>query len=402
MDARKKEIEHLDSEISRLEQQITAECVEIGRRLASLPLPGARSPELLKYLNSVATLRASVQGFRGDIDRIHTLTRQIEARGQEIDHNNRRRSELLHERQGRFVELGVGGFQVFKTLPEHEREPYRPTFEELLRLDLESERRHEELRALEADEQARGGLFDKLKRNWHKLQLRGDISHLDKAKNAAYEQAGARIADSDFIRFLEGGPLRQLFEFAQERKRTAELLAQENDLKVEEIEAYRQELKRFGTDGQTDGKIKELERRIEGIQKELDVMHCWTGQLYFERDLRAEVGDATLAAKFELVAGLGESIRKKRQQIHRLKAELEIEDLVRKEKTLRARRKMLEEEMRVKERQIGVIDIEINLGLRRQEELKRVLAGEAPYNDAPPLPPTPDLYPTSDGSPPRP
>lgn len=395
MDARKKEIEHLDAEISRLEHQITAECIEIGRRLASLPLPQAQNPELLKYLNSVGGLRQSVQAHRGEIDRIRDLTRQIQARGQEIDDNSRRRAALMEERTHRFVELGVGSFQVYKKLTETEREPYRATFEELMRLDSEIERRHDELKALEADEQGKG-LFDKLRRNWHKLQLRGDISTLDKTKTSAYEHAGARIADTDFSRFLEGGALQQIFDFTQERKRAAESLSQENDLKVEEIESYRQELKRLGTDGDLEGKVREIERRLEGIQKELDVMYCWTGQVYFEHDLRAEAGDSTLVAKYEIVGGLRESIHKKRQQIHRLKAELELEDLVKKEKALRARRKMVEEDMRVKERQIGVIDIEINMGLRRQEELKRVLAGETAYTDAPPLPPTPDLYPRTD------
>jgi len=130
------------------------------------------------------------------------------------------------------------------------------------------------------------------------------------------------------------------------------------------------------------------------------VMHCWTGQLYLERDLRGEVQDGNLSAKYEIVAGLRESIRKKSQQIDRLKAETEIEEITRKERERRARRKQLEEDMRVKERQIGVIDIEINMGLRRLEELKRVMTGEAPYTDAPPLPPTPDLYhppPVGDG-----
>jgi len=57
--------------------------------------------------------------------------------------------------------------------------------------------------------------------------------------------------------------------------------------------------------------------------------------------------------------------------------------------------------MRVKERQIGTIDIEINVGLRRIEELKRVINGDAPYVDAPPLPPLPDLYPPTEPPPPK-
>ena len=50
MDPRWKEIEHLESEIRRLEGSITGECVDIGRRIASLDPRGASNEELLKYL----------------------------------------------------------------------------------------------------------------------------------------------------------------------------------------------------------------------------------------------------------------------------------------------------------------------------------------------------------------
>ena len=131
------------------------------------------------------------------------------------------------------------------------------------------------------------------------------------------------------------------------------------------------------------------------------MIYCWTGQLFLERDLRGEIQDDTLGAKYEIVSGLRETVHKKKQQIDRLKAEAEIEEIQRKEKERRARRRQIEEEMRVKERQIGTIDIEINVGLRRLEELKRVVNGETPYADAPPLPPLPELYPPS-GEPPSP
>jgi hypothetical protein len=398
MDARRKEIEHLETEVRRLEQQITLECVEIGRRVAGLDPQSLRHEELLKYLNSVDTLRRSAESFRADIDRIRALSRQIEVRSQEIDENARRRDALLRERQGRFVELGAGAFALFKTIPE--REPYRGYFEEVLKLDLEIEHRHEELKALEADEQGKG-FFERLKLKARKVMLRGDISRLDREKTAAYEHAGAKVADSDLARFAEG-PLRHVFEGVQERKRAADALAAESDRKVEEIEACRQELKRLEAGEHPEEKIRDLEKRIEGMGKELDVMYCWTGQLFLERDLRRDVTDGNLSAKYEIVSGLRESIRKKRAQIDRLKAELEIEEIVRQEREKRARRKQIEEEMRVKERQIGVIDLEINMGIRRMEELKRVLTGDAPYVDAPPFPPSPDFYPPGDGHPPKP
>ncbi|HLF94289.1 MAG TPA: hypothetical protein VJB14_12570 [Planctomycetota bacterium] len=396
MDARRKEIEHLDGEVRRLEHQITAECVEIGRRIAGLDHSGVRNEELRKYLNSVETLKRSTESSRADIDRIRGLTRQIETRAQEIDENNRRREQLQRERHSRFVELGAGTYTVYKALAD--RDPWRATFEEVIKLDLEIDRRHEELKALEADE-ATKGFFKSLALKPRKMSLRGDISRLDREKTVAYEQAGAKIAETEFLRLTEG-PLRQLFEAVQERGRTIESLGAQNDRKVDEIERCRADLKRLEADDRAGEKIKEIEKRIEGMQKELDVMHCWTGQLYLERDLRGEVQDGNLSAKYEIVAGLRESIRKKSQQIDRLKAETEIEEITRKERERRARRKQLEEDMRVKERQIGVIDIEINMGLRRLEELKRVMTGEAPYTDAPPLPPTPDLYhppPVGDG-----
>ena len=389
MDARKKEIEHLDSEIRRLEQQITQECVEMGRRVAAADGRAVRHEELLKYLASVATLRRSVESFRTDIEKIRATVRQIDARAQEIEQDSRRRDQLLRERRERFMELGAGSYALFRRLPD--REPWKPLFEEVLKLDDEAERRQADLRALEAEEQGKG-FFEKLRLKARKVGLRGEISRLDREKAAAYESAGEKASGTEFGRLAEGA-LRQLFDALEERRKAAETLSRENDRRVEEIEACRADLKRIEGDGQPEEKVREIERRIEGLQKELDVMHCWIGQLFLERDLRREIDDPNLAAKYEIVAGLRESIRKKRHQIDRLRAEIEIEEIVRQEKEKRSRRKQLEEDLRVKERQIGVLDLEINLGLRRLEELRRVIAGEAPYAEAPPLPPTPDFYP---------
>jgi hypothetical protein len=385
MDVRKKETEHLDGEILRLEQQLTLEYVEIGRRVTALAGGDSGDEEFRKCLASSTALRRSIESFRTDIDRIRFITRQIDVCGQEIDENSRRRNQLQQEILSKFTELGVGSFALYLKLAD--QEPYRTIFEKLVKLDLDVEERNRELRQLEAGEQDKG-FFDRIKLKARKVLLRGDISHLDRAKTAAYEQAGARIAETDFARHAEGS-LRHLFDLAHERKNGVETLNQESDRKIEEIEGFRQELKRLETDGRPEDRI----RGIEQLGKELETLHCWIGRLYFDRDLRRGIKDDGLAENHGVVADLRESIRKRRHQIDLLKAEAEIETLTQKEKDRRGRRKQIEEEMRVKERQIGVIDIEINMGLRRIEELKRVLTGEAPYADAPPLPPLPDLYP---------
>lgn len=388
MDTRRKEIEVLEGDLQRLEQQIAAECVEIGRRLAVLDRGRLRHEELLKYLNSIDTLRRSVDAFRADIERVRELSRRVETLSRDVDDNRRRRDQLLRDREARFVELGAGGFGVYKRLSD--REPWRGLFDDVLKIDAEEERRREELRGIEEEEKGKG-FFEKLRLKTRKVLLRGDINRLDRDKQSSYAKAGAKLAESEFARLTEG-PLLQLFEGVEEKRRQAAALSTEGDRKLEEIEASRAELKRLEAESRPEERVREIQMRIDALLKELDVMHCWAGQLYLERELRGEIGDEPLSAKAGIVAGLRETISKKRRQIDRLKAEIEIEEIERAEKDKRARRRQLEEERRVKERQIAVLDIEINAGLKRAEELRRVLAGETSYVEAPPLPPIPDLY----------
>lgn len=389
MDPRKKEIEHTEIDLRRLEHQITAECVEIGRRASEVAPPAVRTEEFAKYLNSAATLKRSIDAFRADIERIETLTRLIQQRREEMEQDERRRNQMEQERKSRFMELGAGAFALYRKLTDGAE--YAPLFKELLKLDQDSDQRNAELKEMQAQEQSKG-FFDKMRLKARKVMIRGEMNRLDRAKTGAYELAGARIAETDFARHAEG-QLRELFDSTRDRKAAIDGIAAENERRTQEVETHRGELQRLEASERPQGRLDDLHKRIEGLLKELEVIYCWAGQLYFERDLRGEIQDGGLSAKFEIVAGLRETIRKKRLSIDRLKAEGEIEEITRREKDRRSRRRQIEEEMRVKERQIGTIDIEINLGLRRVEELKRVLNGEIPYVDAPPLPPLPELYP---------
>jgi hypothetical protein len=78
--------------------------------------------------------------------------------------------------------------------------------------------------------------------------------------------------------------------------------------------------------------------------------------------------------------------------IGRLRAESELEELLKKDKSLRTRKQQLEEELKVKQRQIAATDVEIAAADKRIAELRRVLAGEAPFTEPPPLPESPDFY----------
>ncbi len=386
MDARRKEIDQLGVEIARLEQQITGECVEIGRRLASFAPSRLRREELKKYLNSFEALRRSAASFGDDIDRIRALVRRIADLKDELEENARRRVQVERERKSRFVELGAGSYSLYRSLSG--AEGYREVFEEALKLDLEIERHHQTLRELE-EEQKTCGFLRRQKIRWRKLGLRGGINRLDRAKTAAYERAGAKLADSDFGR-IATGPLQAVFDFVGDRGKAMETLAAEGKRKEEELEGHRAELKRLGAETRHEERITEIEGRIRGVEKEVDVVACWIGQHFLEHDLAREIDDANLEAKSEIVAGLRESIERKRGRIGRLRAELEIEEITRREKAWRARRRELDAELRDRERQINAIDLEINAGLKRLEELRKVIEGEAPYTEVSPVPPVED------------
>lgn len=390
MDPRKKEIESNEGEIGRLEQQITTECILIGKRIVELDHHAVRNPELQKYLNNIDSLRKSIDAYNQDIVRIRGMVQRLTELNQQTADNQKRRKEVLKDREGRFVELASGSYTVFKSLQD--RTKYRTYFEELLKLDADMERLQQELKDLEAQEKDKG-FFEKLfKYKSRKFAIRSDMNKSEKEKLRALGDAGRRLADSDF-ETLTVGDLKSIYSMDSDRKKELDKLGQEDAQTKADVERILGDLRKLGiTDNDHAEKIKETERRIADIQRELDVMHCWTGQLFLERDLRSELPDTTLGAKFDIVGGVRESIRKKHTNIYRLKAELEIEELAKKEKNLRQRRKQLEEEMRIKERQVGVIDLELSIGQRRLEDLKRVLIGEIPYTEPSPLPPTPDFY----------
>ncbi|MBI2901336.1 MAG: hypothetical protein HYY17_14220, partial [Planctomycetes bacterium] len=369
MDPRRKDIEQNESEIGRLEQQITTECILIGKRISELDHHTVRSTELQKYLNNIDSLRKTIDAYQQDIVRIQGLVRRLQELQQQASDNQKRRKEVLKERESRFVEIGAGSFSLFKSLTD--RAKYRTFFEELLKLEADMDRMQAELKELEEQEKDKGFLEKLFKYKSRKFAVRSDLNRSEKEKLRALGESGRRLADSDF-ETITTGDLKAIFALDGDKKKELDKIAVDDAQVRAELEKTQGELRKFGIQDDSVEKIRETEKRIADVQRELDVMYCWTGQLFLERDLRPELPDTTLGAKFDIIAGVRESIRKRHGNIYRLKAELEIEDLAKKEKNLRQRRKQLEEEMRIKERQIGVIDLELSIGQRRLEDLRRV------------------------------
>jgi hypothetical protein len=388
LDPRRKETELLQEELERLGEQINAECAEIGRRLSEAGFGAHADGELHKYLKNIEALRATIEGCRGDIAQIKGTDARAEGLRRAIEENQKKIRALDKERESRYDEIGEAAYRKFKLLGDDPG--YRALFGPLLKLDAEIDLRREELRKLEAQEADRGLIEKLLKFKTRKVVVRGSIRKIERQKRGAYAEVGRAVAASEFMQRLSA-ELAPVIEFMQERRRAADALAERNSALAGEATQAAEQLKRLGAaDDPADG-IRQIERRIEDLSRELRVMHCWAGQHFVERDLRAALHDDVLSAKFALIGGVRRTIQAKKRRIEVLRAEIEMDELLKKEKGLTARRKQIEEEIRVKERQANVMEIELSMGRRRMEELKRVIHEGQPYTEHSPEPRPPEL-----------
>ncbi|MBI4563151.1 MAG: hypothetical protein HY716_00455 [Planctomycetes bacterium] len=380
-------MDQIEVKIAELEARVSEDYVEIGRALSALDRNAWRNDTLLKYLHNVDALRASAEGFQADIRTIHsTLERRerLETERRKIEH---RVAEAERERRKTFAELAAASYALYKSLPQ--REKYRTFFEPAAREEAEQARLEADLQSLSAPDVPKG-LFRRLRTLSRKLVLRGGLRRSRARRARAFEEIGTRLVETDFATYATGD-LKLLFDADQDRRRTLDALRQDIDRNRKEATEVEELLRRHGVGTDVRVRLADLEKRITDVKRQLEVVYGWAGQLFVEHDLRAEAANDALSARVENVLALRRQIADKRAQVHRDKAAQEIESLEKREETLRRKRVKLDEELKIKEREIAEIEGEIRLGQRRIDELRRVVAGEAPYTKIPPAPP--DFYP---------
>lgn len=389
MDARRKEIQSLEQEIAALEERIARECGDIGRRLADMEIPADAPQDLLKYLSNIRAMRRSAAAFHEDIRRITDLAHRAETLRREIEEHERLRRKLLAECEERYEEIGAAAYEVFRT--SGDTIEHRDLFRQVMDLDDEIRRHEEAIKRVEEEERQAGFLERLIRHKGRKVVLRGAIHRAEKAKLKAFSDVGRRVVESEFARRIQdrAGPA---LEFVMQRRGQADQLAAQNAERAAELTRCEQELRDLGVATEPKDRIRDLEKSISEVERELGVLYVWAGQCFVDRDLRTTIRHEELESKCTLIGGIQKTIQEKRRRADALRAELETEAILENEKKLKARRKALEEELRVRERQIAVIDIEIHMGRQRLEELRRVIHEGAPYREPEPLPTPPDLY----------
>lgn len=365
MDAREKEIEALTAELAGLDARIRGELEAVGRKLPPAP--------------EAAAALAGIERLRADIGRILELDRKRDALFGQIDETDLELIRLNREIDALCESIGRVAYETFLGMTENA--PYRDLFAPVLRLDAEIGRHEDEIEVIEREERTHSFLRKLIRDKGRKVVARGSIKRIEKTKGAAFAEAGRRVVASSFVDRVRAGCGRELADLEARRGMLDKRLHEKSGAASGAGDIDR-ELASLRALPKPRDRARDLEGEIEEAAARLRALHVAAGREYLKRRPEESPGLSELLAEADA----------KRRRIDVLRAESEMQQIADRETQLTERRRVLEEAARVTERQIHVIDIEITVGRRRLDQIKKVLSDGAPYAEPPPLPPSPDFY----------
>ncbi|HLG42831.1 MAG TPA: hypothetical protein VI643_05655 [Planctomycetota bacterium] len=376
MDSRQKEINALEREFKDLEEQLQNECVEIGSRLQGLGteegagVGAAAAVTLRKYLRNMEALLKSQGELNAQIERIQRLSRESRARHEELIRAKARVETLSQEYEKVAFDAGAAAYARFKALPDPA--PYRAVFEEVLQVDAEIERLEKELKAVEEEDKARG-FFGRLVSRGRSMGVRSTVGKQGKLKLEKFAAAGKAIAETDFAAKHVEGELKHLFDLICQRRRDLDEARSHVSRIEEEGETVKAELRTLGAADDPAAQTRAVEQRVADTNKELTLVRLWTGQAFVEANAQSRITDPMLKGKSTLAVSLQGVMAEKRRRIARLKAEVELEGLEGKARSLQKKQEQLESEIRLREEQIRSVKGEASRVRQRIDDLRRLL-----------------------------
>lgn len=371
MDPRQREINALEREVKELEDQLKAECVDIGTRLQGLPQANMPLESLAKYVRNMEALVRSQEELNAQIERIHRLVRDLAQRLADIERLQSALAGLEQEYDKTAFDVGAAAYSRFKKLPD--AAAYRAHFEEILKVDEEIERLEKELKAIEEEDKTRG-FFGRLVSRGRTIGVRSSINKQGKLKLEKFAAAGKSVALSDFASRADLEPeLRTLFDLIARRLRAVEEARGEIARLEEEIERIRSELRVLGAAEDPNRQIRSIEQRVADTNKELALVRLWAGQAFLQDDTYDRIGDPMLKGKATLAVSLQGVIADKRRRIEQLRTRMELETLEAKTRSLQKKREQLEAEIRLRDEQIRSVREEMARVQQRMDELRKTL-----------------------------
>lgn len=285
-------------------------------------LKGKEFQDLVTQLDAqneeISRIAATVQRIEEINERIKALTLDREGREEE-------REKRTLELKPHHTLIGEIAFRVFRENPMIDNK-----YTEIFRALSEN---YDEVRQLERDlaalhgEQAKRPFMERLMKRGRDLLLKSRIQSKQEKRDALYEEAGAQLAETDFVDLIDDPELNEAAAPFEEKRRQIK----EIDREIEEIDAEIRELneeQREKSGGKRSqralSELKESRKEREEAQEEL---FSQLGRRYFEGGSEDRKSDPTIASFEQELAALDERENGCRKAIERLEAAISVEEL---------------------------------------------------------------------------
>ncbi|MDQ7778544.1 MAG: hypothetical protein RDV41_02395, partial [Planctomycetota bacterium] len=324
MSQREKDIAALATRIAELENQSSNEFVEMGKVLISSGYTGGRIPEVAAALEKSSALNAKVSQRRGEIRQIVDRLDQLKMIGETLRANERKVKTSQSEIEGSHKEIGKVAFEAYKTKCQ-DKDRYRETFEEVLRIEEEIDKKQKEIEAVETEGKTKG-FFSRVKDKANIYLIKAAIVKTEMGRSSALSAVGAKVLGADFASVVADDSLGRTLEAPLGLKKTiAELTASSESLRTQQATTQSDLVRIVGSDQNPQGKVKEWEREVSAAEQEVASMFRSLGEQCHTHGLHSEIDSNDLKTHAKTVDQLGSEIAASRGQIESLRAAIELD-----------------------------------------------------------------------------
>jgi chromosome segregation ATPase len=368
MDSYKRTIDVLQKEIERNSGQIAGLLRKLGEHLSYQDLALLPTPEMRELHGRIQGLRNRLPESRQQVKKILQAAAGNEELEKQIRDRKRRIAELAEKNQEICETIGRAAYEAYKTLDLPELQ-YQELFEALDRQENELAELQAEYERLQTHGRE-GKFFRIFRETGRSVYLKGLLSLRRRTVAKAYRDVGMTLCASHLREELKRGGLQQALAPYEVNEKKISTLKRELDALLRDQEKKWSDLKTLGAHRSHQKRVREIESEIQRIEDQLQDVFQGLGTLFHSASVRSE--DVEISGIMRQIKEVEQDNQKKKKQIERLNAAIQIEILTAQLGNLSERINRFEGEIESRGREIETLRAQIGEGEKEIQRLQRV------------------------------
>ena len=361
-------IRELQRQIVQLNAEIGVQLRKLGEHLSYQDAAVLHTDQLKQLHRRIQELRHRLPESRQQVKLILQTVEGNRALEKELQQQNRQLSEIAHENEAMYEEIGSTVYRV-----RNEEQIPKEIFGKLFAV---LERKQRELAQLEQElepggRQRSARLFKRIGKQGRTAYLIGRLSIRRRAVTKVCWQIGKKFCEYSSDVHAYDTQLREVLKPFAGNQRKAGKLRQEVKRLNREREAKWRQLKSLGAYRSHHRRVREIESEIEAIETKLQIEFQTLGRGFMDV-AGDETGSVEIAALQTHIREHEGARTKKTKQIERLNAAIQIDIVQEKLGHTAERIARLEEEIESRRREVDDLRVQIQDGEKQIQRLKRV------------------------------